>query len=156
MGSQRQAYLQVNLDDLPDSEWITQAMLYLYIESYDNASEPADTLSHVNSSTTNGKASQKLLTAVGGSHAISNASGTGCMFDFTSDIVGDHDAGYTHSVFRMASGSYRGLTFLSADYSNPDFRPYLEVTIIPEPAHATLVLGLLVVAVCVILRKHQT
>lgn len=140
-GSQRTGYLQVPLAGLPDASLVSATTLHLYIESFDNASDPAANLSQVNAATANGLASQKLASTVGTAQPISPNGAGWYAFDFTPGVTADLQSGYTHSAFIVSQLSYRGLTFRSADYADPVYRPYLAVTAIPEPATAVWLMG---------------
>jgi hypothetical protein len=144
-------YLQFALANIPDSAVLASATLNIYLTSshYSAESPSAGFIQYVtNSSGANGLASQRLggdVTLV----EIKDQPLGWLTVDITSQLQATLDSGYAYAAFSAnpnTAGYFRdaGYAFYSADYGAN--QPYIEVTLVPEPALAALVAGIPVLA----------
>lgn len=134
------AYLQCSLEDLEASQ-IESAFLWLHVET--NSSSAATTLRHLATQSTaaTGNASQKLDGTVDVLSSSSLVVGWN-KIDVTAFILSDLGKSYTFSAFSIPQFGQnqdedRILSFHGAGAA-AEWRPYLEVTAIPEATAASL------------------
>lgn len=130
-GSWRNAYIQVNLAEIPDADSVTGAMLYLNLLSVQG---DGCSLYHAsNASAATGNASQ----GISGNELVTTIStGSGWTgFDVTDFIKNDVTNGYDYAAFSVSYIRNATVTFSSAE---SDCAPYLSVAGVPEPATMTL------------------
>jgi len=129
-GEIKNAYVQISLATVPNNIDVELATLNLYIT---NASGSGSRLMHLaDSSNATGHANQTLNGDTEVMALSGNTSKGWVSIDVTEFIQSDLDKGHDWAVFSLPSLNYSNLSFHGS--SDPDYGPYLSVTLIPEPA----------------------
>lgn len=151
-------YMQFSLASLPAGAIITEATLNLYFTDihYTSESPSAGFIKHVaDSSAANGNASQRLSGSETLVELKDQADGWLTIYA-TATIQNDINSGFSYAAFSAnpnTAGYFRdaGFTFNSADAATN--KPYLSITVVPEPADVAVWIAALAASGAILWRQ---